>query len=205
MERQKMDKSVVKKLASRLKLVIVGDGCVGKTSLLYAFGANTFLENHHEPTVFENYVTSIMVNKKEVELNLCDTAGQEDLDRLRPLSYSEADVILICFSVSDTTSFLNVANKWRPETQHYRPHAPVILVATKKDLRVHDGTRPFLERYGQAALQTDEGCTMAMRIRADAYIECSSKTFEGVHSVFQIAANLGQKFHKKNSTSCTLQ
>lgn len=126
-------------------------------------------------------------------MNLCDTAGQEDLDRLRPLSYSEADVILICFSVSDTTSFLNVANKWRPETQHYRPHAPVILVATKKDLRVHDGTRPFLERYGQAALQTDEGCTMAMRIRADAYIECSSKTFEGVHSVFQIAANLGQK------------
>lgn len=56
---------MVKKLQSRLKLVIVGDGCVGKTSLLYAYGTNTFLEDH-EPTVFENYVTSVTVNKKEV-------------------------------------------------------------------------------------------------------------------------------------------
>lgn len=119
------------------------------------------------------------------------------MDRLRTLSYSESDVILICFSVSDTTSFLNVPNKWVPEIRHYCPHTPVVLVATKKDLRSQNGSRPFLEKYGQAALLTDEGRAMSSRVRADAYIECSSKTFEGVEAVFQLAANLGKKVRGK--------
>jgi small GTP-binding protein len=192
MEKNKSERAVLKKLEARLKLVIVGDGCVGKTSLLFAYGANTFQKNY-EPTVFENYLSVVTINKKEVEMSLVDTAGQEDLDRLRPLSYSDADVILICFSVSDTTSFLNVPNKWIPEIRHYCPHTPVVLVATKKDLREQNGSRRFLEKFGQASLQTDEGRVMCTRVRADAYVESSSKTFDGVQMLFQIAANLGQK------------
>jgi len=66
MDTKKAEKAILKKLQSRLKLVIVGDGCVGKTSLLFAYGAKQFLENH-EPTVFENYVTTVQLsNKKEV-------------------------------------------------------------------------------------------------------------------------------------------
>jgi Ras family protein A len=126
-------------------------------------------------------------------MSLWDTAGQEDLDRLRPLSYSDADVILICFAVSDTTSFLNVANKWVPEIRHYCPHAPVLLVATKKDLRLESGTKSFLQSFGQGTLQTDEGKTMSTRIRATAYLECSSKTFEGVQTVFATAADVAMK------------
>jgi GTPase SAR1 family protein len=66
MDAKKAEKAILKKLQSRLKLVIVGDGCVGKTSLLFAYGAKQFLQNH-EPTVFENYVTTVeLSNKKEV-------------------------------------------------------------------------------------------------------------------------------------------
>ena len=69
----------------RKKLVIVGDGACGKTSLLFVFSKDEF-PDFYEPTVFDNYLTEIEVNGKLVELVLWDTAGQESYDRLRPLS-----------------------------------------------------------------------------------------------------------------------
>lgn len=65
------------------------------------------------PTVFENYVSLIQFDGKTVELALWDTAGQEEYDRLRPLSYPESNVILIVFSVDFPTSLANVQDKVR--------------------------------------------------------------------------------------------
>lgn len=64
----------------------------------------------------------------QVSLGLWDTAGQEDYDRLRPLSYPQTDVFLICFSVASPSSFENVTSKWYPEIKHHCPDAPIILV-----------------------------------------------------------------------------
>lgn len=63
------------------------------------------------PTVFENYVADVEVDNKHVELALWDTAGQEDYDRLRPLSYPDSHVILICFAVDSPDSLDNVQEK----------------------------------------------------------------------------------------------
>lgn len=63
------------------------------------------------PTVFENYVTDCRVDGKSVQLALWDTAGQEDYERLRPLAYSKAHVILIAFSVDTPDSLDNVKHK----------------------------------------------------------------------------------------------
>lgn len=82
----------------RVKLVVVGDGMVGKTCLLLAFSKGQFIEGYI-PTVFETYVADIEVDGKPVELALWDTAGQEDYDRLRPLSYPDTDVVLMLYSV----------------------------------------------------------------------------------------------------------
>jgi GTPase SAR1 family protein len=68
------------------------------------------------PTVFENYVTQVSFEGKVVELALWDTAGQEEYDRLRPLSYPESDVILIVFSVDFPVSLANVQDKVRAIT-----------------------------------------------------------------------------------------
>lgn len=65
------------------------------------------------PTVFENYVADVEVDGKHVELALWDTAGQEDYDRLRPLSYPDSHVILICFAVDSPDSLDNVQEKVR--------------------------------------------------------------------------------------------
>lgn len=70
------------------------------------------------PTVFENFVTQVQFDNKVVELALWDTAGQEEFDRLRPLSYNDTNVVLIVFAVNHRPSLENVKDKVRAP---YRP------------------------------------------------------------------------------------
>jgi Rho family protein len=97
--------------------VIIGDGACGKTSLLSVFTLGYF-PTHYVPTVFENYVTDCRVDGKSVQLALWDTAGQEDYERLRPLAYAKAHVILVGFSVDTPDSLDNVKHKVRAHPHH---------------------------------------------------------------------------------------
>ena len=69
------------------------------------------------------------------------TAGQEDYDRLRPLSYPQTDVFLMCFSIVSPTSFSNVREKWYPEIAHHCPNTPIVLLGLKEDLREEGSNR----------------------------------------------------------------
>ena len=85
--------------------------------------------------MFDNYAVTVMVNAEPYTLGLFDTAGQEDYDRLRPLSYPQTDVFLVCFSVVAPASFENVKEKWVPEIKHHCPKTPFLLVGTQVDRR----------------------------------------------------------------------
>ncbi len=63
------------------------------------------------PNIFESYLPSVEVDGRHVELALWDTTGQEDYDRLRPLSYPDSHVILICFAIDSPDSLENVQEK----------------------------------------------------------------------------------------------
>ena len=121
----------------QIKLVVVGDGAVGKTSLLMSYCMDEF-PTEHVPTVFDNHSTALVVDMREVYLTLWDTAGQEHYDKMRPLAYPDTDVFLVCFSLVNDGSLENVERKWVPELRH--PSAkwgqvPLLLVGLKKDLR----------------------------------------------------------------------
>ena len=187
--------------AIRKKLVIVGDGACGKTCLLIVFSRDQFPEVY-VPTVFENYVADIEVDNKLVELALWDTAGQEEFDRLRPLSYPDTDVILLCFSIDSPDSLENIPEKWTPEIKHFCPKVPIILVGNKNDLRDDDSTIQELGKMQQEPVKLEEGRSMAEKIDAFAYLECSAKRNTGVREVFDTATRAAFQVHRKKSNVC---
>merc|ERR1711865_741638 len=130
-----------------IKCVVVGDGAVGKTCLLISYTTNKF-PSEYVPTVFDNYAVTVMIGGEPYTLGLFDTAGQEDYDRLRPLSYPQTDVFLVCYSVVSPSSYENVRNKWVPEIGHHAPGVKFILVGTKVDLRHDPSTLAKLTEKG---------------------------------------------------------
>ncbi|KAF0989435.1 hypothetical protein HZS_3178 [Henneguya salminicola] len=188
----------------RKKLVIVGDGACGKTCLLIVFSKDEFPEVY-VPTVFENYVADIEVDGKKIELALWDTAGQEDYDRLRPLSYPDTDVVLMCFSIDSPDSLENIREKWTPEVKHFCPNAPIILVGNKLDNRNDPKIIEELAKSSQTPVKPEEGSDMRNQICALDYVECSAKTKENVKHVFETAtrAALSVK-RKKTKASCII-
>lgn len=82
------------------KLVVVGNGFCGKTCLLLALAKGEFKE-HYVPTIFETDVIDFEVDDHKLELELWDTAGQEEYDRLRPLSYTDTHTLLMAYSVAE--------------------------------------------------------------------------------------------------------
>ncbi|ANB13207.1 Rho family GTPase RHO3 [Sugiyamaella lignohabitans] len=175
------------------KIVILGDGACGKTSLLNVFTRGYFPQVY-EPTVFENYVHDIFVDGQAMQLSLWDTAGQEEFDRLRSLSYSDTHTIMLCFSVDSRDSLENAQTKWVSEIVDHCEGVKLVLVALKCDLR---NTEESAEANGGAAggddprkrmITYDEGLAVAKQVGALRYLECSAKRNRGVNEAFTEAA-----------------
>ncbi|CAO2586623.1 Rho-related GTP-binding protein RhoJ [Lemmus lemmus] len=128
-----------------LKCVVVGDGAVGKTCLLMSYANDAFPEEY-VPTVFDHYA-----GRKKWEPSLSKRAmgmgaQPKDYNQLRPLSYPNTDVFLICFSVVNPASYHNVQEEWVPELKDCMPHVPYVLIGTQVKMRVMEGQDGMGER-----------------------------------------------------------
>lgn len=196
-----------------IKCVVVGDGAVGKTSLLISFTTNTFVDDY-SPTIFDNYSALLKIengtsNGQIVNLGLWDTAGQDDYDRLRPLSYPQTDVFLMVYSVISPSSLENVRTKWHPEVKHFCPNVPIVLVGTKSDLLNESTVVNRLAERNQHPITRAEGDALAQEIGAAKHIVCSARTFDGVKMAFEEAVRAvlmpAQKdIKKKKHSKCSL-
>jgi Rho family protein len=197
------------------KLVLLGDGASGKTSLLNVFTRGYF-PTVYEPTVFENYVHDIFVDSVHIELSLWDTAGQEEFDRLRSLSYDDTDLIMLCFSVESKDSLENVESKWVGEIADNCPGVKLVLVALKCDLREASdddadasGDASGSGEAGQAqakrekkpTITYEQGLEVAKRIGAMRYLECSAMRNRGVNEAFTEAARVALSVRKERDDS----
>ncbi|XP_068561545.1 rho-related GTP-binding protein RhoH [Cebidichthys violaceus] len=162
-----------------VKCVLVGDSAVGKTALLVRFTSETFPETY-KPTVFENTGVEVYMDGVQISLGLWDTAGNDNFRQIRPRSYQQADVVLLCYSVANPNSLASVKHKWIAEVRENLPKVPVLVVATQTDLRevgAHRGS----------CISAAEGRRLAHEVHAKGYLECSSLGNRGVQQVFEYA------------------
>ncbi|KAJ3228917.1 GTP-binding protein Rho1 [Chytriomyces hyalinus] len=178
----------------RKKIVIVGDGAAGKTSLLIVFTSGNFPVNHI-PTVFDNHLVAVFLDNQVIQLALWDTAGQEDYARLRPLSYPGTDCLLVCFAIDNPTSFDNVDLQFGSISNNSfsvaRRTEPLLSSSSVSIDRMQNRLAPKPRNIAQLAAQGKtpityvQGVSMAQRIGAWRYMECSAMLNEGVSDVFE--------------------
>ncbi|KAF2501206.1 ras-domain-containing protein [Lophium mytilinum] len=164
------------------KLVVVGDGCAGKTMLLDFGGGITYNWDIH--------VSTVEVDGRAVEVSMWDTMGQEDYDRLRPLGYPGTHVVLIMFSLVNPDSLDNIQEKWISEILHFLPGVPYILVGNYKDVVNDPKEIEDLRKIGQHPVTREEAEDVCKKIEAKRYMEISAKTGEGLKELFEYATRL---------------
>lgn len=188
-----------------VKIVIMGDGASGKSCFLFAYSKNAFPECYI-PTVFENYTASDYIHGHHFKFGLWDTAGQEDYDRLRPLSYPDTDCGLICFHIDNPQSLQNVSDKWVPEFRHHCPTTPFLIVGMKADLREDEYTKKYLKDRKLSFVSKEDGLALAKKVGAYTYAECSAKTLDGVRHVFEeVASCLLDEKKTRKKKQCIIQ
>ncbi|KAJ3110999.1 GTP-binding protein Rho1 [Phlyctochytrium bullatum] len=179
----------------RKKFVFVGDERCGKSCLMRRFASLGDFSEDHVPTVTESYFvekpTPVYDDEVSAEprmvmtsIELCDTSGSEELDRLRPLSYDGADLWVVCFSVESRHSLINVIEKWVPEVKYFAPSIPLMLVGCKVDLREDPETLDRLEAVGEVPVTLEEAQEAARIIGAFKYVETSAKLGYQVETMF---------------------
>lgn len=169
-----------------IKCFVVGDGAVGKTSLLISYTSNAF-PREYVPNVYDNTSANVLVDGKNINLDLWDTYGTEGYDILRPLSYPGTGVFLICFSITSPASFQNAKDNWQPEIIRHCPGVPFFLIGTKIDLRDDPDVIERLKERGASPISNAQGINLARDIGAVKYLECSALTQKGLKTVFDEA------------------
>ncbi|XP_070538180.1 cell division control protein 42 homolog [Ptychodera flava] len=169
-----------------IKCVVVGDHDADKTCLLISYTTNKF-PSEYVPTVFDTYAVTSMIGGEPYTLGIFSINGQEDMDRLRPSSYPQTDVFLVCFSVVSPSSFENVKEKWIPEITHHCPKTPFLLVGTQVDLRDDAPTVEKLAKNKQKPISPEQAEKLAKELKAVKYVECSALTQKGLKNVFDEA------------------
>ncbi|XP_016100674.1 rho-related GTP-binding protein Rho6-like [Sinocyclocheilus grahami] len=182
------ERRISQPLVMRCKLVLVGDVQCGKTAMLQVLAKDCYPETY-VPTVFENYTAGLELEEQRVELSLWDTSGSPYYDNVRPLCYSDADAVQLCFDISRPETVENSLKKWKAEIMDFCPSTRIILIGCKTDLRTDVCTLMELSNQRLTPISHEQGTLLAKQVGAEVYLECSAFTSEkSIHSVFRSAA-----------------
>ena len=190
-------------ITNMIKCVIIGDGQVGKTSLLVTYESGEF-PSEYIPNLFGGYDVTVSIAEETYNLVFWDDCGcGAPYDGLPPVPFPSASVYLVCFSVVEPDSYENIKECWVRDIKHHYPNTPFLLLGTKVDLRVDRATLDKLEKKKEKPVSKEEGEILAKSLKAAKYVECSALTREGVKNVFdqaifhQLEDNQQQKMSEK--------
>jgi Ras-related protein Ral-A len=153
------------------KVIMVGSGGVGKSALTLQFMYDEFVEDY-EPTKADSYRKKVVLDGEEVQIDILDTAGQEDYAAIRDNYFRSGEGFLCVFSITEEDSF-QATQEFREQILRVKGdnNIPFILVGNKADLV---GSR-------QVQQGTANGKAAEWNVP---YVETSAKTRENVDKVF---------------------
>ncbi|KAI8870584.1 ras-domain-containing protein [Ramicandelaber brevisporus] len=153
------------------KLVIVGDGAVGKTALTIQMCLNHFVETY-DPTIEDSYRRQVVIDGEPCILEVLDTAGQEEYSALRDQWFREGEGFLLVYSITARSTFERLT-RFRDQIMRVKDadYVPLILVGNKCD-KLHE------REVSQA-----EGYAMARRLSCE-FVETSAKECINVEHAF---------------------
>ncbi|XP_041669207.1 rho-related GTP-binding protein RhoV-like [Cheilinus undulatus] len=190
---QRADKAL--RLREEVSCMLVGDGAVGKTSMIISYIFNGY-NSEYRQTAFDVFTGLVYVNGNPTRIKLIDTAGQEEFGHLRSLCYAHVDVFILCFSLVNPVSFNNVTSRWIPQIRAGNKTSPIILVGTQSDLRHNADVLIHLDQFmNTKPVHSRRAGRLAHRIRAQDYVECSALTQHNLKDVFDSAISAAIK-HK---------
>lgn len=156
------------------KVVIAGDGSVGKTSLIRRYCEGKF-EQSRLMTIGVDFQTKLVrLNGATFKLSIWDVAGQERFGSFRDTFYLGARALALVYDVTEPDSFTNL-ERWRSEIRSIVPDAPMVLLANKIDL--------------PARVPAAEGRRWARRYRMP-FLETSAASGHNVEALFSGLAHL---------------
>ncbi|MFW9945442.1 MAG: Rab family GTPase [Candidatus Odinarchaeota archaeon] len=164
-----------------LKIIIIGDPGVGKTSLVKKFISGQFSRDYKASIGTNLFIKKMESDSDEkISLNLWDIAGQERWVKMRHLYYSGSDGALIVGDITRKNTFYQITKFWTPDLKKYCRDIPLILLANKNDLKL-DISKTEIEEISN-------------KINANSLIYTSARNGEHVEEAFKLISDLSLKF-----------
>merc|ERR1712083_493596 len=169
----------------RYRIVVLGDGGVGKSALTLQYVQHNFID-YHDPTIEDAYRHRTVIDTEPCLLDILDTAGQVEFTAMREQYMRCGEGFIICYSITDRHSFLE-AEEYRNLTLKVRAqeNVPVVLVANKIDLS------------GQRKVTTEEGRDLANKFHCP-FLETSAVHRSHVDEVFHTLVREIRKHHQED-------
>eukprot|EP01118_Nematostelium_gracile_P000506 TRINITY_DN10574_c0_g1_i1.p1 TRINITY_DN10574_c0_g1~~TRINITY_DN10574_c0_g1_i1.p1 ORF type:complete len:183 (-),score=36.09 TRINITY_DN10574_c0_g1_i1:60-608(-) len=160
-----------------VKIVMLGNGGVGKSAITFRFIQNKFIESYN-PTIEDSYRKQVRVGGQAIVLDILDTAGQDEYTELREVYMRGGEGFIIVYSITDRKSFQEVS-EFRDQTLRVKDknNVPMVLIGNKSDLK------------DQRTVTTEEGEALAKRLGVP-YIEASAQSGDNIEEVFYQIAKL---------------
>ena len=171
-----------------LKVIVIGDTCVGKTNFIFRFVENRFSLNYVSTVGFDyrSKIITLPKSKKKVKLQIWDTAGQERYNAVNKNLFQKVQGVIIMYDITNRASFENI-NKWLYLLSQNVSDKAKILVGSKLDLSEE-----------KRIVTEEEGQNLADKNNIPFY-ETSSKTGENVEKIFfTLAQNIYENLSNEN-------
>ena len=170
-----------------VKIVLIGESGVGKTSIIYQFVDNIF-QQEQQSTIGGTFASKKVKcdNGKILRLEIWDTAGQERYRSVAKMFYKDANAAILVYDITSKTSFEGLQNYWIPQVKDSSPENIILIIAANK-----------MDLFEREQVDEADAKKYAKEVKAS-FVPTSAKDSSGINKIF---LEIAKKYSGSNSAS----